>query len=170
MSRSIRHPLSKYLPTKPEGPMRSPARVLGWFSIGLGIAELALPGALARAAGMRSRPALVRTYGLREIGVGIGLLTSRDPAPWLWGRVAGDALDIATVGSGPLTGGSRPWRTLVSVALLGGIALVDARCAKAAAPKPSHGRRPDYSERSGFPKPAAAMRGAANRPLAKVAA
>ena len=28
---------------------------------------------------------------VREIGTGIGILTSKDPSPWLWGRVAGDA-------------------------------------------------------------------------------
>ena len=145
--------------------MRSPARVLGWFSIGLGLAELAMPGVLARAAGLPSRPVLMRVYGLREIGVGIGLLTSREPAPWLWGRVAGDALDIATVGSGPLTGGTQPLRSLVSVALLSGIAAIDAECAKAATPKALQQTQHDYSQRSGFTKPVAEMRGAAKKPI-----
>ena len=27
----------------------------------------------------------------------MGILTSDDPAPWLWGRVAGDAVDLATL-------------------------------------------------------------------------
>ena len=165
MSRTIRHPLSKYLPKKPEGPMRSPARALGWFSIGLGFAELAIPGVLARVAGMPSRPALMRAYGLREIGVGIGLLLSRNPQPWLWGRVAGDTLDIATVGIGPLLGGRRPLRTLTSVVVLAGIAAIDASCAKAAKPKVRQMSSHDYRGRSGFPKPAAEMRGAATKPL-----
>ena len=38
MSNSITHPMSRVLSTRPKGPMRSPARVLGWFSIGLGLA------------------------------------------------------------------------------------------------------------------------------------
>ena len=64
------------------------------------------------------------TPAVREIGTGIGILTSRAPSPWLWGRVAGDALDIATVGAGLVTRG-RPLRTLSSMAMLLGIAYVD---------------------------------------------
>ncbi len=163
MSADIRHPLSNYLPTRPIGPMRSPARVLGWFSIGLGLAELAMPRALSRAAGMPDRPTLVRCYGLREIGVGIGLLLSRDPQPWLWARAAGDVLDIATVGTGLMTGGARPWRTLTSIVMLAGVAAVDVQVANAATPKAAKTMQYDYSRRSGFPKPAAEMRGAATR-------
>ncbi len=163
MNMPVTHPLSRYLPTHPIGPMRSPARVLGWFSIGLGLAELLMPRAVARAAGMPVTSSLVRGYGLREIGVGIGLLTARNPQPWLWARVAGDALDIATVTSGAST---RPLRTLLSVAVLAGVTAIDVQCARAAAPKKLRGpSRHDYSARSGFPKPAAQMRGAAKRPM-----
>ena len=153
------HPLSRILPKKPEGPMRAPARALGWFSIGLGLAELIAPRAVARAAGAPNLPWLTRLHGLREIGVGTGLLLSKDPTPWLWGRVAGDAIDIATVAPGIATSG-RPVRTVAALAMLGGIAYVDAKTAQAAAPKPP-GKVFDYSGRSGFPKPASEMRGAA---------
>ena len=159
------HPLSKALPKTPIGPMRAPARALGWFSIGLGLAELAMPRKLARAAGMPNVPALTRFYGLREIGTGIGILTSRDPSPWLWGRVAGDALDVATVGAGLVTAG-RPLRTLTSIAMLLGIAYVDMKVAEAAPPKQKlrkHSGR-DYSMRSGFARPASEMRGIAQQP------
>ena len=107
MSTSTSHPLSRVLPNRPLGPMRSPARALGWFSIGLGLAELAMPRRLARIAGAPNLPTLTRGFGLREIGTGIGILTSKDPSPWLWGRVAGDALDVATVGAGLVTRGAR---------------------------------------------------------------
>jgi hypothetical protein len=71
---------------------------LGWFSIGLGIAELVAPGALGRMLGMQNRKGLLRVYGLRELGAGLGILAqARRPAAWLWGRVAGDALDIVTL-------------------------------------------------------------------------
>jgi len=167
---STQHPLSKALSNRPLGPMRSPARALGWFSIGLGLAELAMPRTLARAAGMPNVPALTRVYGLREIGTGIGILTSRDPSPWLWGRVAGDALDVATVGTGLVTAG-RPLRTLTSMAMLLGIAWVDMKVAEAAPPARKlrrHSGR-DYSARSGFPKPAHEMRGIAATPSSPVA-
>lgn len=32
-----------------------------------------------------------------EPATGTGLLTSDNPKPWLWGRIAGDLLDVATV-------------------------------------------------------------------------
>jgi hypothetical protein len=145
--------------------MRSPARALGWFSIGLGLAELAMPRALARAAGMPNVAALTRVHGVREIATGIGILTSRDPSPWLWGRVAGDALDVATVGTGLVTAG-RPLRTLSSVALLLGIAYVDMKVAEAAPPRARREKRSlrDYSARSGFSRPAHEMRGIARKP------
>ena len=163
MSNSITHPMSRVLSTRPKGPMRSPARVLGWFSIGLGLAELAMPRTLSRAAGMRGHPTLMRSYGLREIGTGIGLLTSRDPAPWLWGRVVGDALDMATVSSAFVTPRSHPMRTMVSLAFLAGIAALDAAAAQGASQKAIKHSGRDYSDRSGFPKPAREMRGAAKR-------
>ena len=165
MSTSIQHPLSKILPKTPLGPMRSPARALAWFSIGLGLAELAMPRRLARIAGMPNLPTLTRAYGLREIGTGIGILTSKDPSPWLWGRVAGDALDVATVAPGIVTSG-RPLRTLTSIAMLLGIAYIDLKVAEGARPRAKREKRSlrDYSMRSGFPKPASEMRGVALRP------
>jgi hypothetical protein len=165
MSTSTLHPLSRVLPRKPLGPMRSPARALGWFSIGLGLAELAMPRRLARIAGAPNAPTLTRIFGLREIGTGIGILTSKDPSPWLWGRVAGDALDVATVGAGLVTRG-RPLRTLTSVAMLLGIAYVDMAVAEKAPPARKREKRSsrDYTGRSGFPRSAAEMRGVALKP------
>jgi len=165
MSNSTLHPLSRILPTRPLGPMRSPARALGWFSIGLGLAELAMPRRLARIVGAPNAPTLTRVAGLREIGTGIGILTSKDPSPWLWGRVAGDALDVATVGAGLVTRG-RPLRTLASVAMLVGIAYVDMKVAEGAPPAKKREKRSlrDYSGRSGFPRSAVEMRGVALKP------
>src|SRR5512140_3802102 len=75
----------------------SMARGLGWFSIGLGVAEVLAPCALTRCLGMGGNEQLVRAYGLREIATGIGILSSDKPAAWIWGRVGGDALDMATL-------------------------------------------------------------------------
>jgi hypothetical protein len=168
-SDDLRHPLSRVLPSRPLGPMRSPARALGWFSIALGLAELAMPRRTARVAGAPDLPALTRAMGLREIGTGIGILTSKDPTPWLWARVAGDALDIATVGGGLVTRG-RPVRTLTSLAVLIGVTLIDMKVAEAAPPEKKRMRllARDYSGRSGFPVPAAQMRGVGTRPSARM--
>lgn len=68
---------------------------LGWFSIGLGLAELLAPHAIAELTGVR-RPSLVFLCGLREIASGVAILqSSGNPAPWVWARVAGDAMDLA---------------------------------------------------------------------------
>ncbi len=159
-----KHPFSRMLSNRPKGPMRSPARLLGWFSIGLGLAEVIMPRAVARLAGAPNLPLVTRLHGLREIAVGTGLLFAKDPTPWLWGRVAGDVIDVATVAPGLATSG-RPGRTMVSLAVLGGIAYADVRTAEAATSKARSKARSatmfDYSDRSGFPKPASEMRGAA---------
>jgi hypothetical protein len=78
----------------------SVARGLGWFSIGLGLAEILAPRALTRGLGMEGHEQIVRAYGVREIATGIGILSSTHPVPWIWGRVGGDALDIATLATG----------------------------------------------------------------------
>jgi hypothetical protein len=163
----IRHPLSRVMPSRPLGPMRSPARALAWFSIALGLAELAMPRRMARVAGAPNLPVLTRACGLREIGTGIGILTSKDPSPWLWARVAGDALDIAAVGGGLVTRG-RPLRTLTSLAVLVGVTLIDMKVAEAAPPEKKRQPVRDYSDRSGFPRPAHEMRGVGTRPSTRM--
>src|SRR4051812_41320663 len=78
------------------------ARGLGWFSLALGALEVMAPRQVTRPLGMAGHEPLCMTYGLREIVTGVGILTSHDPTPWLWGRVVGDALDLATVAAGGL--------------------------------------------------------------------
>ena len=165
---SNRHPLSRVLPSRPQGPMRVPARALGWFSIALGLAELTMPRRMTRVAGAPGLPTLTRAFGLREIGTGIGILASKDPAPWIWGRVVGDALDVATVSAGLVTQ-RRPVRTLTSLALLLGVAWIDMKVAEAAPAKQKRSSQAlrDYSNRSGFPRPPEAMRGIALKPSTK---
>ena len=47
---------------------------LGYFSIALGLTELAMPQAIRRAAGIETPDALVRGYGVREIANGVAIL------------------------------------------------------------------------------------------------
>ncbi len=107
---------------------RGLARGLGWFSIGLGVIELLVPQALSRPLGLRGHERLTRFYGLREIGTGIGILNSADPTPWIWGRVAGDALDVSTVAAGLI--GPRKSNVVLALALLGGVGALDLICAE----------------------------------------
>lgn len=73
---------------------------LGWFSIGLGIAEILAPDSLARLIGVRDDERtrkVLRAFGAREIGTGIAILRGGPDAASLWGRVGGDALDLWTM-------------------------------------------------------------------------
>jgi len=78
------------------------ARALGWFSVGLGIAQLTSPRLMSAfvlgAAGAR-RERTMRLLGARELLCGVGLLTTRRPAGWLWMRVLGDTMDLAMLGN-----------------------------------------------------------------------
>lgn len=136
------------------------ARGLGWFSIGLGLAELLLPRVMARATGMPGRETLLRAYGVREIATGVALLTARNPRPWLWARVAGDALDMATLGR---EGHPRQASTVAALVAVAGVTAVDLLAAQTLRADAQRARRPvyDYSARRGMPLPPEEMRGAA---------
>jgi uncharacterized membrane protein/uncharacterized protein YjeT (DUF2065 family) len=73
---------------------------LGWFSIGLGLAELLAPQAVARLVGVdeEEHTTLLRAYGMREIAAGVGILTRPKPTYWMWNRVVGDFVDLASLG------------------------------------------------------------------------
>ncbi len=139
------------------------ARGLGWFSIGLGAAELLAPGTLNRSLGMREHNTLVRGFGLREIGAGLGILASDNPTPWVWARVAGDALDLTAL---LLSLGPRnPRRGSATAAFLSvaAITVVDYICARNLEEQREYRSLPrrDYSDRSGFKRAPEQMRGAA---------
>jgi hypothetical protein len=76
------------------------ARFLGWFSIGLGTAELVAPRALCRIVGAKDEgtaPRVMRLMGMRELAHGTGILTRPRPTAWVWSRVVGDALDVGAL-------------------------------------------------------------------------
>lgn len=141
----------------------SMAKRLGYFSIGLGLAELLAPRAMARATGLAGRETLVRAYGLREIATGLGLLASEDPRPWLWGRVAGDALDALTLASRAGDEGREGRNAKLAILAAMPIVAIDLACARMADSRASsrEGARFDYSDRVGMARPADEMRGAA---------
>ena len=144
----------------------SMARGLGWFSIGLGLAEVLAPRTVTRGLGMEGNEQLVQAYGLREIATGIGILSSDQPAPWIWGRVGGDALDMATLAGGLQPDNPKKENVELALAAIAGVTALDVVCgtslARHARPKPRQRLTAiDYSRRSGFRKPAEQMRGAA---------
>jgi uncharacterized membrane protein len=72
---------------------------LGWFSIGLGLAEICAPHVLSRLIGVKNRPLLFASLGAREVLSGVGILSQPRPAGWLWSRVAGDVMDLSLLGA-----------------------------------------------------------------------
>ena len=60
---------------------RNMARGLAWFGIGLGLAELLAPRAVARAAGLRGHEGLLQAFGAREIASGAVILAARIRRP-----------------------------------------------------------------------------------------
>src|SRR3954451_24939767 len=107
------------------------ARNLGYFSILLGVAELVAPRAVCRTAGLNGMESVVRSYGAREIATGVAILMSHNPAPWIWGRVAGDMADIATVATGLRQDNPRKDNTVLAMAVLTAVTAVDVACATA---------------------------------------
>jgi hypothetical protein len=134
------------------------ARGLGWFSIGLGLAELVAPGKLARALGLEGKENVVRAFGAREIGAGVGAL-SIDPGPAIWSRVGGDLLDLGTLAVGLRSGDSEQRRNAgIAIAAVLGVTIADIVTAAALTGerKQDRGETRDYSDRSGFPRGAPA--------------
>ena len=108
----------------------SPAKVrlaksLGWFSIGLGLAEILVPRALARAIGIRPNPGLFAALGVRELVAGIGILTQRRPAGFMWSRVAGDLMDLALLGTAFTSRHTDKEKAAVAVASVVGVTAAD---------------------------------------------
>ncbi|MFO0849176.1 MAG: hypothetical protein U0871_11575 [Gemmataceae bacterium] len=105
------------------------ATFLGVFSLGLGFAELFAPGTVSRLSGVRY-PGLLRAYGLREVTSGMGILLNRRPTGWLWSRVAGDVMDLATLGVAYAEGDRRDrGRVLAAAGAVAGVTALDIVCA-----------------------------------------
>ena len=140
------------------------ARGLGWFSIGLGLAELILPDRLCRSLGLEGHETLVRAYGARELMAGVAILASHDATSWVWARVGGDVVDVVTLAAGFRTGNPKADNLALATAAVVGVTALDIVCASGltAAKRRSPPGTFDYRGRTGFPKSPAAMRGGAS--------
>ena len=144
------------------------AKGLGWFSLGLGIAEVIAPRSIARWLGMRDAENLLRSYGLREVLAGLGLLIAEDPRPWIIARTGGDAVDLATLVFTFRRNNPNNLNVGLALAAVLGVTLADVVCTDGLCREKVHAVRRqreatrDYSRRSGFRRPAEEMRGAAS--------
>lgn len=113
---------------------RMVARSLGWFSVGLGLSEVLAGRTLGQGLGMRDSSGMLRLFGLREIAAGSGILVQGGTpgariAPWVWARVAGDALDLAALGKGLAPGRRRRGSVAAAIGVVAFITAIDIACA-----------------------------------------
>jgi uncharacterized membrane protein len=103
------------------------ARRLGWFSIGLGLAEVTAPRAVGRLIGLDpdEHETRLRLFGVREIASGIGILTSSRSAAWVWSRVGGDAMDLAFLATAARRRKATRDRIAVAGLAVAGVAALD---------------------------------------------
>jgi len=106
------------------------ARFLGWFSIGLGLAEVLAPRQLAQMIGVENKPGVFRLMGFREIGHGVAILSQEQPAGAVWSRVAGDLLDLALLGTQLDSNNPEREKTLAATMSVLGVTALDLYTAK----------------------------------------
>jgi uncharacterized membrane protein len=104
---------------------RTLADLLGWFSVGLGLAQIAAPKAVADLIGLQDDRGMMRYLGARELTAGLGVLTQRNQSNWLWGRVAGDVMDLALLASAFGAKDARRDRLVGATAAVMGVTLLD---------------------------------------------
>jgi uncharacterized membrane protein len=120
---------------------RRMAQGLGIFSIGLGLAEAIAPGAVADLVGTRNHSPMIRGYGVRELAAGAGILSDPSNAAWVWARVAGDALDLASLGSALSSRRNDRGRALFGLVSVAGVTTLDILCAISLTRKPAFSLR-----------------------------
>ncbi|WP_034337554.1 hypothetical protein [Deinococcus misasensis] len=106
------------------------ARALGYFSLALGAFETLFPGKLNGFLGIDNRKRLTRAYGIREITAGAGLLMQPKPTLWQWSRVAGDVLDLTSLGLAARRKDASRGRLAAAFGLVAAITVLDVLCAR----------------------------------------
>jgi uncharacterized membrane protein len=108
------------------------AKLLGMFSVALGLSQLAAPDAVAELIGLKARPAtrwVMRAIGVREVLSGFGILAGTGSAGPVWARLAGDAVDLALLGKSFGAKHVDSKRLIAATTAVTGVAAVDAYAA-----------------------------------------
>ena len=104
---------------------------LGWFGIGLGLAELLVPRRFARTIGVSHKHhRLIRVMGVREIANGLGILILPSTSAGVWARVVGDFVDLACLGAAFTSASANRSRLATTAAAVAGATAVDLLCAQ----------------------------------------
>ena len=104
------------------------ARGLGWLSVGVGLAQIIAPRVVCKLVGLPPAPTLMRLMGVRELACGIGIITQRNPAPWVKARVAGDAIDLVCLAAAAPMSASRGARLGAAFGAVAGVTALDVYC------------------------------------------
>src|SRR4051812_49674150 len=78
-------------------PERRISKLFGVFSLGLGVAQIAVPERINDLIGVKDSPkarTIQRLVGVQELSAGQGVLAFSPPTPILWSRVAGDTAHL----------------------------------------------------------------------------
>lgn len=125
---------------------------LGYFSVALGLIEVAAPGRLSRWLGVDNKTArnTIFAFGLRELAAGGMLLRGPAVSTNVWNRVIGDAIDAAALGLA-MRSSTRKGAVAGALAFVGGAMAADVLTARAldkttARTFPRPGRRQGNSE------------------------
>jgi hypothetical protein len=105
---------------------------LGYFSIALGLVEVAAPGRIARWLGVDNKGArnTVLAFGLRELLAGGALLLGPAVSTNVWNRVIGDVIDAGSLGLAA-TKSDRKRAIAAAAAFVGTAFVVDLLAARA---------------------------------------
>ena len=124
------------------------ARQIGWFSVGLGLAEIVAPDAIAEYLGMEESAPILRMHGFRELTKGIGILSQRRPSPnWLYARIAGDVLDMATLAPGLSEANRHRDRVAAAMLVVIGATALDIVCARQLSKNRHQSADPSFQQR-----------------------
>ena len=109
------------------------ADFLGFFSIGLGLAQVLAPKGMSKVCGVADADGnapLMRLMGFREISHGIAILSRQQPEKAVWSRVVGDTLDLAMLGKTMANPENNRAMTLFATANVLAVTALDVTCAK----------------------------------------
>jgi hypothetical protein len=109
-------------------PERRLAKVLGLFSFGLGIAQLAIPDRINRLIGVNDTPrtrAIQRAAGVQELTAAHGIFSFSPPTPVLWTRVVGDIAHLGLLVKALDNRRNDDTKVKNTIGAIAGIALVD---------------------------------------------
>src|SRR4051794_10677369 len=109
------------------------AQGLGWFSLGLGLAQIAAPGGMARLIGVPDddeNQQMMRAVGMREVASGLGILSQPRPEGWVWARVGGDAMDLSLLGGAWASDRTDKERVAAATVAVVGVMALDLLCGR----------------------------------------